>query len=67
MEELEIIEIFKDTFNDDCLRYTQTPFRWDGRNFIGTLNDKFIGYQLIVSRFFVVFYIFLCFLLIHKF
>lgn len=54
MKHFDIIEIFKDTFNDDCLRYTQTPFRWDGRDFIGTLKDKFTGYQLIVSRFFVV-------------
>lgn len=54
MEKIDIIEIFKETFNDDCLRYTQTPFRWKGKDFIGTLREKFTGYQLIVSRFFVV-------------
>ena len=52
MEKVDIIEIFKGTFNEECLRYTRTPFRWNGKNFIETLNDKLIGYQIIVSKFF---------------
>ncbi len=54
MEEIDIIEIFKGTFNEDCLRYTRTPFRWNGKDFKETLKDKFLGYTIIASKFFTV-------------
>lgn len=53
MKEEDFILLFKDSFNSADRNFLQTPYRWDGIDFLKTLEQKLDGYKIIVNKFFV--------------